>query len=223
MAEDEKPLKISRSKLDTFIHCQRCFWLEVHGKAPPIDMAMGIYNILDAVQKNYYDKYREEGLPPLLKGKLPFKLADINLVKKLRIGIFFKDKKLNAVLWGKMDDCFIDDKGRLVVMDNKTSSGEPKPEYEKGYKFQLNTYAYLLIKNGFKINPYACLVYYIPEKESDFGKGIKFKVHVNRIKLDITKIHGIFKKAVEIARKDQPPSRHEECEMCMWTEGMTKD
>ena len=220
MIDEVKPLKLSRSKLDAFLHCQRCFWLEVHGKAPPIDMAMGVYNVLDSIQKRYYDRYRNDGLPPLLKDKIPLKLADANLVEKLRSGVSFDDEKLKAVLWGKMDDCFVDGKGRLVVMDNKTSSSGPNEEYEEGYRFQLDVYGYLLMKNGFKVAPYGYLVYYIPDKESDFNNGIKFKVETRKFKLDANRILDIFRRAVETAREKKPPARHEECEMCIWMHEM---
>lgn len=220
MSDIKTPLKLSRSKLETFRHCPRCFWLEMNGKAPPIDMAMGIYNILDTIQKNYYDKHRKDGLPPLLKGKIPFRLADFNLVEKLRKGISFKDEKLNATLWGKLDDCFIDNKERLVVMDNKTSSGGPKEEYEDSYQFQLDTYAYLLVKNSFDIHPDGYLIYFIPDKESHIDKGIMFDAEAKKFKLDHGRIYDVFKKAVATARKEEPPAQHKECEMCAWVEDM---
>ena len=180
--------------------------------------------MLDAVHKRYYDKYREQGIPPLLKGKFPFKLVDSKLAEKVRSGVYFKDEKLNAILWGKMDDCFVDKKGRLVVIDNKTStSSEPNAEYEEGYKFQLDTYAFLLIKNGFKVHPDAFLIYYFPEKEGDFNKGVKFTAHPKKIKLDPDRIQGFFEKAVKVARRSKAPARHEECDMCIWLEGMTKN
>ena len=213
-------LKLSRSKLDLFVNCPRCFWMELRGKSPPIDMPMGLYNVLDSVQKQYYDKHRKDGLPPLLRKEIPFKLADIGLVEKLRSGIHFKDDRLNATLWGKMDDCFVDDKGRLVVMDNKTSSSGRNEDYEEGYKLQLDTYAFLLIKNGFKVGPAGYLIYYIPKKDSDIGKGVMFDIEPSRIRLDPGRIEGVFEDAVKIARKEEPPEHHHECEMCTWIKNL---
>jgi len=215
-----KPLKLSRSKLDEFLLCPRCFWLDIHGKGPPAGIPMGIYIVIDSLQKKYYDKYRSKGLPPMLKNKLPFKLADEKLVNNFRKNIEFRDDDLNAILFGKMDDCFVDDEGKLVVIDNKTSSGEPSEEFEESYKFQLETYAFLLKKNGFKVNENGYLIYYIIDRESDFENGIKFKVKPKKFKLNTEHIHEIFREAVLTARSPNPPKAHEECEMCLWLHSM---
>jgi len=218
----EKPLRLSRSKLDEFLLCPRCFWLNIHGKGPPAGFPMGIYIVMDSLQKKYYDKHRNKGFPPMLKDKFPFKLAEEKLAKSFRRGIEFRDDELNVVLFGKMDDCFVDEKGRLVVIDNKTSSSEPKDEFEDGYKFQLETYAFLLKKNGFKVNENGYLIYYIIDKENDFENGIRFNVKPKKFRLDTEHIHKVFKEAVLTARRSNPPKPHEECEMCMWIREMRK-
>ena len=210
-----EPIKLSPSALNGFLACPRCFWLDRHGYEQP-SMHMPLYNVMDGLEKKYYDKHRKEGLPPLLKGKIPYKLADEALVMKLRQYLGWTDEKLGAKLWGKIDDCFVAKDGTLVVLDNKTRAGEFKELYDS-FKFQLETYAFLLSKNGFKVNlKTGYIVYFVPNKESDFDKGIKFEIDVHPVKLDVDRVPKTFKKAVEVVKQSKAPAHHKECEVGLW-------
>ena len=59
-----KQIKLSPSRLNTFLACKRCFWMAMHGKAVPGGFPMALLNVMDGIQKRYYDKYRSKGLPP---------------------------------------------------------------------------------------------------------------------------------------------------------------
>jgi len=219
MKDSNKPIKLSPSSINTFLACPRCFWLAQHGHRVPAGMPLGLLCVLDGIEKNYYDRHRKEGLPPMLKEKVPFKLVDQETVEKLRHYVTWLDEKTGAVLRGKMDDCFIDKKGTLFVMDNKTRSGEFKEIYDE-YKFQLDTYAFLLQKNGFEVGKTGYIVYFVPDKESNIGEGIKFNVEVKSIELKPNRVLGIFRKAVNVAKQGRPPKHHKECEMCLWLNEM---
>jgi hypothetical protein len=212
-------IKLSPSRLNIFIACPRCFWMGLHGPEAPPDFPMGLLCVMDTLQKNYYDKHRHQGLPPMLKGKIPFNLVDQKTVEKLRHYVTWTDEKTGAVLRGKMDDCFIDSKGTLFVMDNKTRSGEFKEIYDT-YKFQLDTYAFLLQKNNFKVGPTGYIVYFVPDKESNIEQGVKFNVEIKSIKLKPGRVIKVFRKAVKVAQQKKPPKHHKECEMCLWIREM---
>ncbi|MFH0830062.1 MAG: PD-(D/E)XK nuclease family protein [Candidatus Aenigmatarchaeota archaeon] len=214
-----KPLKLSPSSLNAFRDCPKCFWLDMNGKGAPPGFPMALLCVMDGIQKRYYDSHRAEGLPPMLKGKVPFKLVDLETAEKLRHYITWNDEQTGAVLRGKMDDCFIDRDGTLVVMDNKTRSGEFKEIYD-GYMFQLDTYAFLLAKNGFKVGKTGYIVYFVPDKESDMEKGVKFDVDVKSVELHPGRVLGVFRDAVKLARQAKPPANHKECEMCAWVAKM---
>jgi CRISPR/Cas system-associated exonuclease Cas4 (RecB family) len=186
----------------------------VHGKGPP-GMGMPLYNVMDTIEKRYYDKYRSGGLPPLLKGKLHLKLADQQIVERLRRHIGWEDSETKAVLHGRMDDCFIDKSGALVVMDNKTKTKEV-PEVEDDHVFQLEAYAFLLAKNGFKVSDIGYIVYFVADKESDLEKGVKFQTDIKPVRLHTGRVLPVFRKAVEVAGKARPPAHHKECETCIW-------
>lgn len=208
--------KLSPSKLNTFQQCPKCFWIEVHKrKAPSIPMVL--HNMMDYIEKNYYDKHRHEGLPPLLKGKIPAKLVDIKLAERIRKYLYWTDEETGSSLRGKMDDCFINPEGELIVMDNKTLSGEFK-EIRDSYKLQLECYAFLLEKNDHKVSNTGYLIYFVPDKSGDPENGVRFNTDVKQLKLDINRVPEIFRQAVKVAQLKAPPNNHHDCEMCLWVQ-----
>lgn len=219
-----KPLKLSPSSLNAFRACARCFWMNVHGRGVPAGPFPSLPSGIDIILKAYYDKHRP-ALPPILKGKLDEKLVDQATADRLRKYVYWNDETTGASLRGKMDDCFVDANGTLVVMDNKTRGfplKEENSELDDIYAFQLDAYAFLLERNGHKVSKVGYLVYYIPEQTDDIEKGVRFGVHVKKLKLNPERVLTIFREAVATARKAKPPKEHEECEMCHWI-AMMKD
>ena len=78
-------IKLSPTRLNVFVECPRCFWLMCHHpETRPKNGSLVLYSMFDIMHKEYYDKHRKKGLPPLLKGKIPFKLVDQETSNNLR-------------------------------------------------------------------------------------------------------------------------------------------
>lgn len=206
-------VKLSPSRLGSFLECPACFWREYHKKMPPSFPLPGILNRMDALTKKYYDDYRDD-IPPSVKGQIKEKLVDANLAEKLRTGIKYQDDELNAILSGKMDDCMIDSKGLLVPLDNKTASPSNE-DLMNIYQLQLEAYTFILNKNGYKTANHGYLIYYVPDSGTP-DKGIIFKATVKTLDLHPQRISKIFKDAVVLVRKSRPPKGHKDCDMCEW-------
>jgi len=185
-------------------------------------MPMVLHNMMDYIEKNYYDKHRKEGLPPLLKGKIPGKMVDEKLAERIRKYLTWTDEETGATLRGKMDDCFIDENGDLAVMDNKTLSGDFK-EIREGYRLQLDCYAFLLEKNGYKVSKNGYLIYFVPDKTGDPEKGVKFNTDVKHLKIDTSRVPNVFREAVKIARLHKAPAHHVECATCLWVKEVVEE
>jgi len=217
-------LKLSPSSLNAFRDCPKCFWLDRHDKKMPGGPFPSLPGGIDLIVKAYYDRYRKDGLPPLLHGKVDCKLVDGPLSEIARKTLSWTDPETGAILIGKMDDCFCDGE-TLIVMDNKTRGFPFKEGYDKDkaaqelldiYRFQLETYAFLLAKMSYKVANFGYLVYYIPERSDDISKGIKFYAEPKKIMLKPARILPVFRKAVAVARMAKPPKQHTECELCRW-------
>jgi hypothetical protein len=223
---DDKPIKLSPSSLNAFRTCARCFWMNVHGKGVPSGPFPSLPGGIDIILKAYYDKHRAKGLPPILKGKLDARLVDQATAERIRKYIYWNDEQTGASLRGKMDDCFVDEKDALVVMDNKTRGfplKEESSDLDDIYAFQLDCYAFILKQNGHKVSDVGYLAYYIPEHTDDIEKGIRFGVHLKKLKLNPERVPEVFRDAVATARKTHPPKEHEECELCHWIAAMTAE
>jgi len=204
-------IKLSASMIGGYLGCPACFWRDYH--YPQEFHLPGVLNRMDKLEKDYYDRHRNQ-TPPILKGQIKEKLVDLDTAQKLRKGMLFFDEKLNAQFKGKMDDCFIDSKGVFVVMDNKTASPSAE-EFLKMYQLQLDSYAFLLKKHGFKVANYGYLVYYVPES-GDPDKGIIFKAEAKRMQLSSQRALKTFNAAVKLLRRRSAPKAHKDCEECRW-------
>jgi hypothetical protein len=123
-----------------------------------------------------------------------------------------------------MDDCFRDG-NTLIVMDNKTRGFPFKAGYDQEdaakelldiYRFQLETYAFLLAKAGHNVANFGYLVYYIPKKSDEISRGIMFNAEPKKIPLNPSRILPVFRDAVRVAKLSKPPKKHTECELCRW-------
>src|SRR5438045_732662 len=58
------PYKVSRSKIELFIQCPRCFWLDVRLKIRrPDGPPFSINKAIDELLKKEFDAYRQKGEP----------------------------------------------------------------------------------------------------------------------------------------------------------------
>ena len=61
---DENPFKLSRSKVDNFISCKRCFYIDRRlGVGHPPGFPFNINSAVDELLKKEFDQYREAGKP----------------------------------------------------------------------------------------------------------------------------------------------------------------
>src|ERR1035438_6923306 len=85
--------KLSRSKIDNFLNCQRCFWLDRRLKiSRPDTPPFQINKAVDELFKKEFDTYRAKGEPhPLMvENKIqavPFIHADLNKWRENFVGV----------------------------------------------------------------------------------------------------------------------------------------
>jgi CRISPR/Cas system-associated exonuclease Cas4 (RecB family) len=216
-----KKLELSPTTgLNLFLECPRCFWLryreKVHRPAIPFP---SLPSGMDRILKEYYDSFRiKSGMPPEIEGKVEGKLFPdqerMESWRNWRKGLRFEDPKLDAVLRGALDECLFDGKYH-IPLDIKTRGAAPKEgQSEEYYQTQLDCYAFLLDKNGYKTRDFAYLVYYFPESVSKKHQ-VNFNTEVVKLETDPERAYKIFSEAVNCYRGPIPPS-HTECGFCAW-------
>lgn len=165
-----EPFRISRSKIDLFLNCERCFWLEVRkGIKRPPGFPFNINSAIDELLKREFDGFRkDQKAHPImtdnkLSGVIPFEHEDIEVWRENFTGIQYFDKELNLIIFGAVDDVWVNEAGELIVVDYKSTSKKSEvtldADWQIGYKRQMECYQWLLRKIGFNVSNTGYFVY----------------------------------------------------------------
>src|SRR3989304_8857321 len=164
------PFRLSRSKIDLFMNCPRCFYLDRRlGVAQPPGYPFTLNSAVDKILKKEFDIHRARGdAHPLMKtykvDAIPLKDAKMNEWRDaLRRGITYLHKPTNLFVTGGIDDAWVNPAGELIIVDYKATSKEEEvnldAEWQIGYKRQMEIYQWLFRKNGFRVSPTGYFVY----------------------------------------------------------------
>jgi CRISPR/Cas system-associated exonuclease Cas4 (RecB family) len=161
--------KVSRSKIELFTQCPRCFWLDVRLKIKrPSGPPFRINSAIDELLKKEFDIYRAKGEPhPMMTDNqinaVPMQHADLDKWRHNFTGITTLHEKTNLHVFGAIDDLWIDGDGQLIVVDYKATAKDGEvnigADWQMSYKRQLEVYQWLLRQNGFPVSDTGYFVY----------------------------------------------------------------
>jgi len=210
--------KISRFALQLYLECPRCFWLDKkYGIKRPPPYPYTLNAAVDIFLKAEFDEARRQRKPHSIFKQnevkaIPF--PDFNKIKEWRDrGIRYFFPKLNALLYGKIDEVVMFEDESLSPIDFKTT-GSLQVQIYKDYQQQMDIYGYLLEKNGYKINNKAYFAFYKVDRDGGFSNKLTFLPELKEVEIDISWVEGVFKKAVKSLLSDTPPLPSENCEYC---------
>lgn len=186
------PYRLSRSKIELFTQCQRCFWLEVvKGIKRPSSPPFNINKAIDELFKKEFDIYRKnKEQHPLMKqfgvDAIPFEHKDLDTWRHNFTGVQFLHEPTNLLIFGAVDDVWVNPAGELIVVDYKaTAKDAPVTQLrEEGswhdmYRRQMEVYQWLLRMNGFDVSNTGYFVYTTGSwAEEKFDSILKFETHV---------------------------------------------
>lgn len=224
--KDKEPFRFSRSKVEQFMNCPRCLYLDrVRGVAPPSGPPFSLNNAVDALLKNEFDQYRlKQEIHPLMKDAgidaIPFQHEKIEEWRDaLHKGITYLYPGTNLVITGGVDDLWVDKAGRLVVVDYKATSKNGQvsldADWQISYKRQMSLYAWLFEKNGFRVSDTGYFVYCNGNaKLPAFNKRIEFEITVIPYKTDFSWIDAAIQSAYACLQSPKAPHPTESCTFC---------
>ncbi len=168
--ESPEPYRISRTKIDLFHECPRCFYLsERLGIGRPSTPPFSLNAAVDELMKREFDVHRAKQTPhPLMTAygvdAVPFQHKDLDRWRDaLRHGVQVHDPATNLILRGGIDDVWISPLGELHVVDYKATSKRSEVNldavWQDSYKRQVEVYQWLFRKNGFRVSDVAYFVY----------------------------------------------------------------
>ena len=184
------PFKLSRSKIELFINCPRCFYLDRRlGVGQPPGFPFALNSAVDKLLKKEFDLHRnKQTIHPLMKANginaVPFKHEKLNLWRDaLHGGIEYLHKPTNLLLTGAVDDIWAASDGQLFIVDYKSTSKEEEvsidADWQISYKRQMEIYQWLFRRNCFNVSSIGYFVYCNGLTNRDaFGARLDFDIKI---------------------------------------------
>lgn len=221
--------QLSRSKIDLFVECPRCFYLDVARAIPrPSSPPFTLNNAVDALLKAEFDVYRRAGEPhPLFEEAgieaIPFAHPELDRWRHNFTGLRWLDEATGWTLFGAIDDVWQADTGELIIADYKATSRAETPAREglyASYQRQMDIYQFLMRRQGFEVSDRAWFVYVNGIRDSDgFGGVLRFSTHMVPYDGDDAWVLDTFRRAVALVASPQAPAPGEECKWCAYVRG----
>ncbi|PID31817.1 hypothetical protein CR970_03560 [Candidatus Saccharibacteria bacterium] len=183
------PFKVSRSKIELFMRCQRCFWLDVRLKiTQPSSPPFQINKAIDELFKKEFDTYRAQQKPhPLMSDNqikaVPYQHAQLDDWRHNFTGVAYVHQPTNLHIFGAVDDVWVNDAGELIVVDYKATAKDREVSldaaWQISYKRQMEIYQWLLRQNGFAVSDTGYFVYTNGRMDLDgFFDRVEFRTKV---------------------------------------------
>lgn len=219
-------VKLSRSKLELFVECPRCFWLNLNkGIKRPPPAPYTINNAIDALLKREFDVHREQGSAHYLIEKykidaIPFKNEKLADWRNNFVGVQFHHKPTDFMVFGAIDDVWVNKKDELIVVDYKATGAKEHQIYES-YKRQMEVYQWLFAQNGYKVSRTGYFLFARVNKEGGFDEArLSFDLFLEPQEGDNSWVEKALFEARKV--KDGPlPGHNPECVYCQFAKVQT--
>lgn len=219
------PYELSRSKVELFQSCRRCFWLDrCCGIAPPGPAPYTLNSAVDALLKREFDVFRAaREVPPLLKRYglrlYPAQRPELDQWRNNLKGVRVLDPATNLIVYGAIDDLWMDKDGTYFVADYKATakSGEVNldADWQVSYKRQVEFYQWLLRGNGLRVSDEAWFVYANGKRDRPaFDGTLHFEMSLIPYKGASDWVGPTLKEIIGLLNEPHPPAAEASCEVC---------
>ena len=228
------PFNISRSKIDFFIECPRCFYLDRRlGIARPGMPGWSLNSAVDTLLKNEFDEFRDQKIPHTLMSSygldaIPFWHQDLHIWRddvNRKVGASVFHKKTNLNICGIIDDVWQNTKNQqLHIVDYKSTStnGEVSldGEYKDGYKRQMEVYQWIFRQLGFDVSSTGYFVYAngLKDHGKTFNDKLEFKTTIIPYVGDPSWVEKTILEIKKCLDSEEVPDSNKNCQHCGYRE-----
>lgn len=231
------PFKVSRSKIELYMQCPRCFWLDVRLKITrPSSPPFNINKAIDELFKKEFDSYRTKGEPhPLMVefgvDAVPFMHEKLDEWRENFVGVVAIHKPTNLHIFGAIDDLWADKQGNIIVVDYKATAKDKEvnidSEWQIAYKRQMETYQWLLRQNGLTVLDTGYFVYTNGRMDLDgFFDKVEFRTKIIPYTGDDSWVEPTIVEMKKCMDGDMPAvgksAMGGDCEFCAYAKARTK-
>lgn len=223
--------RLSRSKIDLFVECPRCFYLDNKlGTGRPRGPSFTLNIAVDALLKKEFDTHRSaRSKHPLMDAygvdAVPFAHRDMDLWRDNFKGIEHRHAATGLVVSGAVDDIWMTPEEKLIVVDYKATSKTGTIEsledsaWEDQYRRQMGVYQWLLRKNGFDVSDTGYFVYCNADSDGEaFDGKLDFEITLVPCEGDTSWIDDILPRIKAALESDEIPASGGGCEFCAYRE-----
>ena len=224
----EKAFKISRSRIDRYVECPRCFYIDRRlGTDRPPGFPFNINSAVDALLKTEFDTHRAAGTRHPLQSSygldaIPASHPEIDEWRENFKGVQYHHEPTNLIITGAIDDLWIDKAGKYIVVDYKaTAKKEPVTSIEaawmRGYKRQMEIYQWLLRRNGLDVSETGYFVYCTGRPDAEaFDARIDFDIHLIPYEGDDRWVEPTIFDLHACLNQDAIPAAGDDCNYCAY-------
>lgn len=227
----ETPFRLSRSKVDLFIECPRCFYLDRKlGVGRPPGYPFSLNSAVDALLKKEFDIHRaKQEAHPLMKeygvDAIPYEHPDLDKWRDTFVGVQYLHEPTGFLLTGGIDDVWVNPDGELLVVDYKATAKEGEvsldAEWQDGYKRQMEFYQWLLRQNGFDVSNTGYFVYVNGKTDRKaFDGKLEFDVKLIPYEGNDGWIEGALGKIKKVLETDSIPASGDDCDYCKYIDAV---
>lgn len=235
------PFKVSRSKIELFMQCPRCFWLDARMKIRrPSSPPFNINKAIDELFKKEFDGYREKSEPhPIMIENsikaVPYMHKDIDKWRENFVGVVHVHEPTNLHVFGAVDDVWVDSDGSLIVVDYKATAKDkpvvalgPVGGWQDMYRRQMEIYQWLLRQNGFDVSDKGYFVYATGTQDREgFNNVVEFETNLIEHEGSSDWVEGVLNNMKECLESETMPevgmaAMGGPCEFCSYAKSRTE-
>lgn len=229
-SKSKEPFSLSRSKIDFFLECPRCFYLDRRlGIKRPSLPSFPLNNAVDRLLKNEFDLLRRKGQVHKLMQQykidaIPYDHPNLPIWRddgKQFTGAKVLHQPTNFVIDGIIDDIWINKEEELLIVDYKSTSTTRElsleDKYKQGYKKQMEVYQWIFRRKGFKVSDMGYFVFAnAGRNRPSFDGMLEFELSILPYEGNDSWIEPTLLVIKKCLTSDQIPLPGGLCEYCSW-------
>jgi len=230
-----EPFKLSRSRIDLFVECPRCFYLDRRlGVDRPPGFPFTLNSAVDTLLKKEFDIHRSQQTKhPLLKkygiDAVPVDHKDLSKWRENFVGIQFLHQPTNLLIFGAIDDLWQNPQGEYIVVDYKATSkneeiSELNQAWHEGYKRQMEIYQWLLRQNGYEVSSTGYFVYCNGNTDKEaFDAKLEFDITLIAYQGDDSWVEKKIEEIYKCLNSKKIPDANPNCDYCMYRQSAANE
>lgn len=219
------PFRVSRSKIDLFIQCPRCFYLDRRlGISRPSIPAFTLNSAVDALLKKEFDLLRKRSQAHEIMKQygikaIPFSHPDIDEWRNNFKGKEYHHEGTNFIIFGAVDDIWENKKGEIIIVDYKATSTEREisldDKWKMVFKRQIEIYQWIYKMSGFKVSKTGYIVYAnAGRNKPKFDAKLEFRLTLHPHTGETSWVEPVLYEMKEVLDSNNVPKASGSCEHC---------